>query len=63
MSLPDAAALGTLAFASDGLPFVTARPGTADTGTLAFVFSGLPFFAQGGGGRQIQSHPRHSLHE
>ena len=50
MSLPDAAALGTLAFASDGLPFVTARPGTADTGTLAFVFSGLPFFAQGGGG-------------
>ena len=50
MSLPDAAAVGTLAFVSEGLPFVTARPGIADTGTLSFVFSGLPFFAQSGGG-------------
>ena len=50
MSLPDAAAVGTLAFVSEGLPFVTAQSGIASTGTLSFVFSGLPFFAQGGGG-------------
>ena len=49
MSLPDATALGTLAFPSEGLPFAAYQPGAA-TGTLAFTFAGLPFFAQGGGG-------------
>ena len=50
MSLPDAAALGSLAFASYGLPFATYQPATANTNTLAFALAGLPFFAQGGGG-------------
>ena len=50
MSLPDAAAVGTLVFVSEGLPFVTAQPGIADTGTLSFALAGLPFYAQGEGG-------------
>ena len=50
MSLPDATALGTLAFPSEGLPFATYQPGTANTNTLAFALAGLPYFAQGGGG-------------
>ena len=58
MSLPDVAAVGTLVFVSEGLPFVTAQPGIADTGTLSFVFSGLPFFAQGGGGAAGGGSPR-----
>ena len=58
MSLPDVAAVGTLVFVSEGLPFVTAQPGIADTGTLSFVFSGLPFFAQGGGGAAGGGGPR-----
>ncbi len=49
MSLPDTAAINTLAFASEGLPFTTYQPTTA-TNTLAFALAGLPFFAQGGGG-------------
>ena len=50
MSLPDTAAINTLAFASEGLPFATYQPTTANTNTLAFALAGLPFFAQGGGG-------------
>ena len=50
MSLPDATAINTLAFASEGLPFATYQPTTANTNTLAFAIAGLPFFAQGGGG-------------
>ena len=50
MSFPDAAALGTLAFTSGGLPFATYQPTTADTNTLAFALGGLPFCAQSGGG-------------
>ena len=49
MSLPDATALGTLDFPSEGRPFATYQPGTANTSTLAFALAGLLFFAQGGG--------------
>ena len=52
MSLPGADALGTLVFASEGLPFANYRPTTANTNTLAFALAGLPFFAQGEGGER-----------